>query len=255
VLAVSLAALALLVRPNVAHADGDAPPPNGDMLVVLDESGMSEGQDPTGGLFITADRVEFAAAVEAYMSAGSLAGAAVIATDAPGDPNEPPPYVHGWATVYDQATLDMWNETGYEPAFVNGVIVPEVDISEAVFDVDVVAPNADGDYHHLKVRVRASDGAAAVVFYNSSGISVTLNQVADRCDAGRWWQHGKICCHTQMIFCSLIRQLLGSTLGPLICGNCNTCYQQCLNCSVANPCHSCYPCGLSEILCIWFGYC
>jgi hypothetical protein len=253
--AVALAGFVLLLRPNVAHGDDGAPPPSGDTLVVLDEAGTSQGEDPPEGLFITPDRDEFAAAVEAYMSAGSLAGAAVIAPDGPIDPNDPPAYVQGWATVYDQATLDMWNQTGFEPAFVDGVVVDEVDISEAVFDLDVVAPNADGDYYHLKARVRASDGAVAVVFYNSCFSSVILAQAEGRCNAGWWWQHGKICCHTQMVFCSLARQLLGPILGPCICGNCNTCYQQCLNCAVSNPCHSCDPCGLSIVLCYWFGYC
>jgi len=166
---------------------------------------------------MTAGQHEFETTVDALTSAELLTGVAIIT---PIEGVVPMPVdVQVWATVYDQATLDYWAQTQYVPAFLNGVCVPEIPtIQEAVFDLDVIAPDADSVIYPMKLRIR-------------------------------------ICCHVQRLNCTIVRQLLGSYWGPIVCGNCETCFQQCMNCSVSNPWHSRDPCGLSLILCIWFGHC
>jgi len=187
-----------------------------------------------------------------------LSAAAVITADPelvpiPGD-------IRVWATVYDQATLNYWIENQITPAFLNEVEVTEIPtLQQAVFDLDIIAPDADNIMYHMKVRIRGSDGAAAVVFMNpTGGIAHFQQEQAIRCNAGPWWHRGEpthhVCCDTQHVICIVVRQLLG-WLGPFVCGDCDACFQQCNNCQGANPCHDCDPCGLSWVLCHWFGHC
>jgi hypothetical protein len=238
-------------------ADDPPPPEDSAVVVVLDQvtPGSEPDPDPTDDAIITADQHEFETTVDALTSAELLTGVGIIT---PIEGVVPMPVdVQVWATVYDQATLDYWAQTQYVPAFLNGVCVPEIPtIQEAVFDLDVIAPDADSVIYHMKLCIRNSDGAAAVVFMVPTGGISQITQVEGvRCDAGPWWHRGRICCHVQRLNCTIVRQLLGSYWGPIVCGNCETCFQQCMNCSVSNPCHSCDPCGLSLILCIWFGHC
>jgi len=246
-----------IVTWHEVRADDPAAPKDPAVVVVLDQvtPGPQPDPDPTDDAIITATEDEFEATVDALASAELLTGAAIIT---PVEPIEPMPVdVQVWATVYDQATLDYWAQTQYTPAFLNEVCVPEIPtVEEAVFDLDIIAPDADNVIYHMKVRIRGSDGAAALVFMNPTGGIAQIEQVQGvRCDAGPWWHRGRICCHVQRLNCTIVRQLLGFYWGPIVCGNCETCFQQCMNCSVSNPCHSCDPCGLSWILCIWFGHC
>ena len=162
-----------------------------------------------------------------------------------------------WATIYDPDTIAAWNATGYVPAFLEGVEVDDVPLDEAVFDLDVVAPDAAGQWYHLTARVRGSDGAIAVVSMQPVVVPTDplvvdpLAGLATRgCNGGPWWRRGRICCFTQYLICSTVHQLF-----PAYCSQCNDCFWDCIDCNVDDPCHSCGNCGGSQILCYWFGYC
>jgi hypothetical protein len=165
------------------------------------------------------------------------------------------PLIQGWVTIYDEQKLDEWVATQFVPGFVNGQEAPGVpSINDAVLDIDIIAPRylSPYEYYHLKMRVQKSDGAAAVVYFAPAALPkpTGLNDNGLRCNAGPWWQFGRVCCHVQFFFCNLTHTLL-----PGLCNNCTTCYANCLNCSVNNPCHSCDPCGGTWLICRFFGHC
>jgi len=208
-----------IVTWHEVRADDPAAPKDPAVVVVLDQvtPGPQPDPDPTDDAIITATEDEFEATVDALASAELLTGAAIIT---PVEPIEPMPVdVQVWATVYDQATLDYWAQTQYTPAFLNEVCVPEIPtVEEAVFDLDIIAPDADNVIYHMKVRIRGSDGAAALVFMNPTGGIAQIEQVQGvRCDAGPWWHRGRICCHVQRLNCTIVRQLLGFYWGLIVC--------------------------------------
>jgi hypothetical protein len=250
--------LVCIVTWREVRAD-DPPAQDPGVLVVLDQvTPAPDLPEPTDAVIVTGVQEDFDCAVDALANAGLLTGVGLITQDAGALP-PPVGQVQVSATVYDQATLDYWAQTQYVPAFINEVEVTEIpSVQEAVFDLDISAPDADGVIWDMKVRVRRSDGAAAVVSFGSTRIT-QLPQDAILCNAGPWWHRGEpgyhLCCEVQHAICTVVRQLLGSFWGPIVCGSCETCYQQCANCSGNNPCHSCDPCGLMWILCHWFGHC
>jgi len=97
------------------------------------------------------------------------------------------------------------------------------------------------------MRVAKADGAIGVVWtLVQAGDPIPVGPLsAGGCDAGPWWQFRQACCRSQEFFCNLLcgwLQLLGSDY-------CDTCVQECDDCTVSNPCHSCGFCGLSWLLC------
>jgi hypothetical protein len=247
----------------VAYADGGSCGSEPPVMVILDETATppAPDPDPTDSVIVTDDPQEFEDIVVLHASLSDLGGVAVISTSPSVYPL--PADIQVWATIYSQETLDLWNQTAYTPAFLQGVVVPEVPaIEDAAFDLDVMAPDADAILQHLKLRIRCSDGAAAVVFMVPTGIASANYCIEDGCNAGPWWRRTivvggvevRICCGVQRTICHVVRRLL-VWLGPAICGDCEQCYQDCQDCRVSNPCHSCDPCGGSLILCNWFGRC
>lgn len=256
VLGVAATVVAVGVLAWVTYADGGPCGSELPILVILDETATPPAldPDPMDSVIITDDPEEFQGVVALHASLNDLGGVAVISASPSVYPL--PADIQVWATIYSQETLDFWNQTAYTPAFLQGVVVPEVPgIEDAAFDLDIIAPDADAILQHLKLRIRCNDGAAAVVFMVPTGIASANYCIEDGCNAGPWWQRGRICCHTQRLFCHLIKQKLPGVFLFLGCRNCEQCYQDCWYCRVSNPCHSCDPCGLSIILCHFFGRC
>lgn len=184
----------------------------------------------------------------------SIAGESVEAAESDALPVST---VKVWATVYDQATIDAWNASGYIPAFLDGVQVDDVPLDQAVCDLDVIAPDASGEWYHLKMRVRSSDGAIAAVFMepvivpaDPIPVDYPTGEPSRGCNGGPWWRRGRVCCFAQYLICSTVHRLF-----PHYCSQCAECFRDCMNCSVNNPCHSCGDCGGSQILCYFFGHC
>ncbi|MEW6200058.1 MAG: hypothetical protein AB1601_15520 [Planctomycetota bacterium] len=262
VLGVAAAVVAVGVVAWVAYADGGSCGSELPILVNLDETATppAPDPDPTDSVVVTDDPQEFQDLVALHASLNDLGGVAVISSSPSVYPL--PADIQVWATIYSQETLDFWNQTAYTPAFLQGVVVPEVPgIEDAAFDLDVIAPDADAILQHPKLRVRCSDGAAAVVFMVPTGIASANSCIEDGCNAGPWWRRKipftevRVCCGVQRAICHVVRRLLPSPLGQIGCGDCDQCYHDCQECRVSNPCHSCDRCGGSLILCNWFGQC
>ncbi len=92
------------------------------------------------------------------------------------------------ALIYDMATLEDWDATGFVPGFMNQVEAAEVPtVAEAAFDIIFRIPNPFGSTSTGRLRIRKSDGAVAIV--SMSGTSGTQPVVAavsspTDCDAG-----------------------------------------------------------------------
>lgn len=211
----------------------------------------------SGSLTVTNSQTEYDSLLTSAF--GPTSTFQVVLSSVPLD--EPPyqvagdPVVRAWVTVYDQSTIDMWNAIQATPGFLNGVEANGVPaIADAAFDIDIVAPREIDvyQYYHAKLRIQKSDGAYAVVFMQPTNLQkpdhIDCGDI--RCDGGPWWKWGKVCCTTQHDICTLVHWLFRS-----VCGNCDSCYQACIDCSVSNPCHSCGNCGGSQILCRLFGHC
>lgn len=244
---------------------------HGPVLLVYDEFASSRGaaREPNPGVLVTDNLHVFGQWVRQFAGrpgfAGTLgiidcrhptasAGTVPIA-EAPGcggggggsGGGSAPPAPSVTVLVYDQATLDMWNETGFVPAFMDGVEVEEIPLEDAVFDLDLEAADQNWSIRHTKLRVRKSDGAIAIVSSEivAEGSSPDDSSVqptdATTCDAGWAWPG---CCGVQRVICRAVQNILWF----LPC-NCSECSKKCSYCCVNNPCHSCGFCGLSWLLC------
>ncbi len=122
---------------------------------------------------------------------------------------------------------------------------------EAAFDLDmdIMGPGEMGSgekWYHIKMRVRASDGALAVVFMYpiqgpAEGATAGSTPESPECGSnpglastkgnGPWWP---ICCLSQAAICKALDGILWWVdLG------CDKCVKECLDGDKNNPCHSC----------------
>lgn len=169
-----------------------------------------------------------------------------------------------WTTIHNQEMLDHWAEIEFMPSLEE---VDEVPMEEAVLDMDIIAPDADGACQHMKMRIRGSDGAVAVVFVQRCGIDdftdgdIWFGEQDVRgwspCPgAGPYWP---VCCWVQGQCCNFWQRLLWWFPSSIF--NCNGCAGECWGCNkshpVNDPCHTCDPWGMSLFLCkfIPFGHC
>lgn len=251
----ALLTLALSLDPPRARADEEPSPASESALVILDKLHPSSEPPihPTDYLTVATNDADFEAEAERQCTMPLFITGAVICQSTPCEDFPAPvpgePSVKGWATVYDQETLDCWNQNAPPAEFMTEIHDPP-SLNDAVFDLDVIAPDADGVEYHLKLRVRASDGAAGVVYMVPTAMVVPVQWLTARCEAGFWWQFLRICCYTEGLTCNFIHLLL-----PALCTQCNDCFNDCYYCRVGNPCHACHACGASGILCHWFGRC
>ncbi|MCK4340311.1 MAG: hypothetical protein KAY37_01135 [Phycisphaerae bacterium] len=203
----------------------------------------------SGGPLIAHDEAEFETLLGQYEFDPRFMGTVVV-TDGVISPQWPPSDfgdAHVRLTIFDQATLDEWEQTQYTPGFLQDPprIIDEVpEIGEAVFDMELWQREGHASMGYYHMRVRAPDGAIALVSAEHE-TQVVANQLVggDKMitRAGPWWW---LCCLSQFVICETIHQIL-----PFLPLNCySDCWWACRWGGVSNPCHSCDPWGLSLVL-------
>ncbi|MEK6677490.1 MAG: hypothetical protein AABZ47_17790 [Planctomycetota bacterium] len=244
-------------------------PGGGQLLLILDHLSPCPPGSPYSepatwekgdakNVVVTRDPQEFYELASHYGAEGKLAGTVVLQNNACVEVPIPfPSPISFTLTVYDEATLQVWAESGITPGFMTGLFTPETPgLEEAVIDIDFSIQYLDGTVESASFRVRRSDGAAALL---SSETLPAEDQKGENeppmlqacstvpCSgAGHFWQGCQACCTAQLLGCNLVRSI--PFIGPLFCNNCSGCYSNCYCCFVQNPCHSCGFCGLIGLL-------
>jgi hypothetical protein len=208
---------------------------------------------------------EFLALVDQYAADPNTFTGTIVITEGspPGGswPVCPEGRVHVWLKFHDRAYYrDVWLpdiENGWTPGWYEGLEAdPPPTIPQSLYSLKVWNLEDEQTTRTTLMRVAKANGAIGLVWSllesepPGGGTNAVGIQSAEPCDAGPWWQYDQICCHVQALLCPL-----GRWIFPRADCDCESCYQDCLNCAVDNPCHSCDPCGLMGWLCQWFGKC
>lgn len=220
-----------------------------------------------GDKLVARTNTEFSELIEAYAGYPRFLGTIVV-TDDLNVPSVWPPAAAGAThlrlTFHDLAHYtEVWQkrlEEGWTPGFIDKQMAfPPPSPEEVLLTIDWWQRLDHETSVLARMAVRAEDGAIAIVSMKWSSNPIETGQDlyaeraprrriaqrgVERCDAGPWWQFFQLCCHSQAFFCDLVGWLF-------LCSaeECTVCVNQCMTCSVDNPCHSCDPCGLTWLLC------
>lgn len=241
---------------GIVRADPPVPPPP--RVVVYQPLAQLQPWEPTANQVVATTEAEFVSLVAQFSTDPDFVGTIII-TDGPAPGGTWPPCTEGtnhvWLRFNDLSYYqNVWLpsiQSGWTPGYAQGIEAdPAPKASQAVCTVrqwSVDDPSARSNEHRRTLmRIAKTGGAFGVVWsVIEAGDPNPLPKStlsATGCDAGPWWP---TCCRTQELFCNLLcgwMRLLGISI-------CDSCVQNCDNCSVANPCHSCDPCGLTWLLC------
>ena len=230
---------------SAVAAQADSAEPVTEIVVVLypfeDELGPLEQPD---GWLIAQDETEFASLLSEHSGDAGFIGT-IVWTDGSSTMEWPPTdagSIHLKTTVFDFDTLALWRQEAYTPGFL--LDPPEMlddapGMDETAMVVRFCQVEGDGAAGCYQMRFRAPDGAVFARRLMSPIKAVPYGEQGPR--GGFWYP---LCCLSQVIFCNWAH-----TLCPSCCTQCASCFADCLYQQVANPCHSCHLCGLSDILC------
>ena len=246
---------------------GPLAPEVGPVTVVLNSLADRLPPRPEGdGKVVTGTAMGLAGLIEANQWDRRFQGTLVV-TDDPSVPADWPPTdrgaTHVRLTFHDlDYYTEVWRprmEAGWTPGLLNEEMAfPPPGPDEVIFTIDWWQRIDEENTLLARIAVRAEDGAVAIVSMSwgrepirgnrtpsvERGTHGTADRKLDRCDAGPWWQLFQLCCHSQAYFCDLVGWLLGCTATE-----CTTCFNQCMFCTVDDPCHACDPCGLTWLIC------
>lgn len=142
-------------------------------------------------------------------------------------------------------------------------------VEDALYDLDVWQRVDNETAKIVTLRIGAADGAVSYVTQSlipCDPIPVPPGGATTsvvHCNAGPWWQLKQTCCRSQETMCRKLAWIVGcfkqnkpwACLARCALTDCGDCVENCDECKVHNPCHSCDPCGLSWIFCRYFGEC
>lgn len=144
-------------------------------------------------------------------------------------------------------------------------------VEDALYDLDVWQRVDNETAKIVTLRIGAADGAVSYVTQSLVPCDPIpageMTMSAGNCNAGPWWKLYGIphrrCCYSQRTLCRSGAWIVACAFhgNRSACRSrcramdCDSCFDECYDCVDSNPCHSCDPCGLSWILCRYFGEC
>jgi hypothetical protein len=225
----------------------DDPPPVDPTVVVYQPLSELQPWEPTADQVVATTESEFLALVDQCSQDPNFVGTIII-TDGPAPGGAWPPCeegsVHLWLRFRDvdyyQSTWVPAMQGGWTPGYAEGIEAdPPPTLAETLFTLRLWNLEEGGE-RTTRMRVAKADGAIGVVqTVLKSGDPIPLEPLSSvGCDAGPYHPG---CCRVQEFFCNLL------------CGwirffgwsYCDTCVQDCDDCEVDNPCHSCGWCGMT----------